>query len=66
MLQRRPRERSLFEVLLPDGHNLWLDWLHKIDTPRYGEPWLRSSRRPSKSAGRRAGVADGHGRQPRS
>jgi hypothetical protein len=26
------RERSLFEVLLPDGHKLWPDWLRRIDT----------------------------------
>ena len=26
MVQRRQRERSLFEVLLPDGHKLWPDW----------------------------------------
>src|SRR5215204_6589619 len=32
MIQRRQRERSLFEVLLPDGHKLWPDWLRKIDT----------------------------------
>ena len=32
MVQRRQRERSLFEVLLPDGHKLWPDWLRKIDT----------------------------------
>ena len=32
MVQRRHRERSLFEVLLPDGHKLWPDWLRKIDT----------------------------------
>jgi len=31
MVQRRQRERSLFEVLLPDGHKLWPDWLRKID-----------------------------------
>ena len=31
MVQRRKRERSLFEVLLPDGHKLWPDWLRKID-----------------------------------
>jgi hypothetical protein len=24
MVHRRERERSLFEVLLPDGHKLWL------------------------------------------
>ena len=30
--RRRQRERSLFEVLLPDGHKLWPDWLRKIDT----------------------------------
>src|ERR687898_3478536 len=32
MVQRRQRERSLFEGLLPDGHKLWPDWLRKIDT----------------------------------
>jgi hypothetical protein len=32
MVQRRQRERSLFEVLLPDGHKLWPDWSRKIDT----------------------------------
>ena len=32
MVQRRQRERSLFEVLLPDGHKLWPDWLRGIDT----------------------------------
>jgi hypothetical protein len=31
MVQRRKRERSLFEVLLPDGHKLWPDWLRRID-----------------------------------
>src|SRR5882672_4084860 len=31
MVQRRQRERSLFEVLLPDGHKLWPDWLRTID-----------------------------------
>lgn len=31
MVQRRKRDRSLFEVLLPDGHKLWPDWLRKID-----------------------------------
>src|SRR5919198_4628495 len=32
MVQRRQHERSLFEVLLPDGHKLWPEWLRKIDT----------------------------------
>ncbi len=32
MVQRRQRERSLFELLLPDGHKLWPDWLRRIDT----------------------------------
>lgn len=32
MVRRRQRDRSLFEVLLPDGHKLWPDWLRKIDT----------------------------------
>jgi transposase, IS5 family len=32
MVRRRQRERSLFEMLLPDGHKLWPDWLRRIDT----------------------------------
>ena len=32
MVRRRQRERSLFEVFLPDGHKLWPDWLRRIDT----------------------------------
>ena len=32
MVRRRQRERSLFEVLLPDGQKLWPDWLRRIDT----------------------------------
>src|SRR6187200_95753 len=32
MVQRRQRDRSLFEILLPDGHKLWPDWLRRIDT----------------------------------
>ncbi|PYQ92655.1 MAG: ISNCY family transposase [Acidobacteria bacterium] len=32
MVQRRQHERSLFEILLPDGHKLWPDWLRRIDT----------------------------------
>lgn len=31
-MQRRQRERSRFEGLLPDGHKVWPDWLRKIDT----------------------------------
>jgi hypothetical protein len=26
------RAQSVREVLLPDGHKLWPDWLRKIDT----------------------------------
>ena len=32
MVRRRQRERSLFEVLLTDGHKLWPNWLRRIDT----------------------------------
>lgn len=32
MVQRRQRDRSLFEILLPDGHKLWPEWLRRIDT----------------------------------
>jgi IS5 family transposase len=32
MVRRRRRERSLFEVLLPDGDKMRPDWLRKIDT----------------------------------
>ena len=65
MVQRRQRERSLFEVLLPDGHKLWPDWLRKIDTLledeaviEIGGPGLgsalaaESASRPSRHAGR--------------
>ena len=31
MVQRRQRDRSLFEVFLPDGHKLWPAWLRQID-----------------------------------
>jgi transposase, IS5 family len=31
MVQRRRRERSLFEVFLPDGHKLWPGWQRQID-----------------------------------
>ena len=30
MVPRRQRERSLFEVLLPDGHKLRPDWLRTL------------------------------------
>src|SRR3954464_8802511 len=32
MVRRRQRERSLFEVLLPDAEKLWPAWLKRIDT----------------------------------
>jgi len=32
MVRRRKRERSLFEVLLPDSDKLWPAWLKRIDT----------------------------------
>jgi IS5 family transposase len=32
MVRRRKQDRSLFEVLLPDGDKLWPDWLKRIDT----------------------------------
>ena len=34
MVRRRRRERSLFEVLLPDGHKLWPDGAVRSATPR--------------------------------
>ncbi|MBI3049393.1 MAG: hypothetical protein HYY76_13895 [Acidobacteria bacterium] len=45
MVQRRQRERSVFEVLLSDGHKLWPDWLRRIDT------LLEDQARMSASAG---------------
>jgi hypothetical protein len=32
MDQLDQREPSLFDVLLPDGHELWPDWLRRIDS----------------------------------
>jgi hypothetical protein len=67
MVQRRQRERSLFEVLLPDGHKLWPDWLRKIDTLLEDEAVIDVvARTRSRHAGRRAGVAVVWGRQRRS
>jgi transposase, IS5 family len=42
MVQRRQRERSLFEVLLPDGHKLWPDWLRRIDALLEDEPVIEA------------------------
>jgi IS5 family transposase len=56
MVQRRQRERSLFEVLLPDGHKLWPDWLRKIDTLLEDEAVIEVVAQGSRNAGRR--VAD--------
>ena len=53
MVQRRQRERSLFEVLLPDGHKLWPDWLRRIDTLLECRGGSKSTR-PSSAAWKRA------------
>ncbi len=66
MVQRRQRERSLFEVLLPDGHKLWPDWLRKIDTLLEDEAVIEVVARRWKRAGRRAGGAGGPGHRRRS
>ena len=72
MVQRRQRERSLFEVFLPDGHKLWPDWLRRIDTLLEDEAvidtvvqalearWPQSRRRgrPGTPGRRRAADAD--------
>ncbi len=69
MVQRRQRERSLFEVLLPDGHKLWPDWLRKIDTLLEDEAVIEvvaqalEVRWPQRSAPRPSGHASG-GRHP--
>lgn len=55
MVQRRQRERSLFDVLLPDGHKLWPDWLRKTDTlleDDAGRPVLASRRKAHVAATR--------------
>ena len=66
MVQRRQRERSLFEVLLPDGHKLWPEWLRRIDTLLEDEAvievvaqglearWPQSRRRGHAGRGRRS------------
>lgn len=65
MVRRHQRERSLFEVLLPDGHKLWPDWLRRIDTVLEDESVLDvvvqalESRWPqSRRRGRRGTPAD--------
>jgi hypothetical protein len=49
MVQRRQRERSLFEVLLPDGHKLWPDWLRKIDTLLEDDAVIEGMREPKRA-----------------
>ena len=67
MVQRRKRERSLFEVLLPDGHKLWPDWLRKIDTLLEDEGVIDVvARRAWKRAGRRVAAAGASGPRRRS
>ena len=66
MVQRRQRERSLFEVLLPDGHKLWPDWLRKIDTLLEDEAVIEVVAQGLEARCRKAGAAGGWGRRPRS
>ena len=66
MVQRRQRERSLFEVLLPDGHKLWPEWLRKIDVLLEDDAVMTSWRRHSNDAGPRAAVAGVSARRPKS
>ena len=66
MVQRRQRERSLFEVLLPDGHKLWPDWLRKIDTLLEDDAVMRWWPKRSSNGGRRAGAADDWAHRPKS
>ena len=66
MVQRRQRERSLFEVLLPDGHKLWPDWLRKIDTLLEDEAVIEVVAQGSKVAGHRVGAAGDLGPRPKS
>jgi hypothetical protein len=53
MVRRRQRERSLFEVLLPDGHKPWPDWLRKIDTLLEDEAVIETVRLELRRSGAR-------------
>ena len=66
MVQRRQRERSLFEVLLPDGHKLWPDWLRKIDTLLEDEVVIEVVAQGLEARCRRVGAAAGPGHPRRS
>ena len=66
MVQRRQRERSLFEVLLPDGHKLWPDWLRKIDTLLEDDAVIEVVAQALERGGRRVDVAAVWARRPRS
>ena len=67
MVQRRQRERSLFEVFLPDGHKLWPDWLRRIDTLLEDEAVIDTVvHRRSRRAGLRVGAAGAPGPRPTS
>jgi hypothetical protein len=65
MVRRRQRERSLFEVLLPDGHKLWPDWLRRIDMVLEDEAVIEG--RPAlRRGGLRVGAAGAPGHRPTS
>ncbi len=66
MVQRRQRERSLFEVLLRDGHKLWPDWLRKIDTLLEDETVIEVVAQGLERRCRRAAAADVLARRRRS
>ena len=61
MIRRPQRERSSFEVLLPDGHKLWADWLRKIDTLLGDEAVIETVAQRWRRAGLRAAIAAGSG-----
>ncbi len=60
MVQRRQRERSVFEVLLPDGHKLWPDWLRKIDTLLEDEAVIEGRRAMPRMRGQRSTTDQDH------
>ena len=66
MVRRRQRERSLFEVLLPDGHKLWPDWLRRIDTVLEDEAVIEVVAQALEARWHRVVAADVPARRPRS
>ena len=66
MVRRRQRERSVWEVVVPDADKLWPDALRRIDRLIDDEALVEVVADALSAAGRRAGDEAGVGHPPKS